>query len=153
MITGLQTFWKNLLHISAVRKSVWYLLCRLFVFFQLCFTSVHGGGSALITCNNVLLAALSKMVILATIPSSCKVNFSYYHSFGMSENYFVFIEQPLIVNSMKLITSQIKGKCMHECMTWSPEEQVVYCCSPVHVAWKMYIQTFPRLMQFQVMQF
>jgi len=74
------------------------------------------------------------MAILATIPSSWKVNFSYYHSFGMSENYLVFIEQPMIVNSMKLIASQIKGKCMHECMTWSPEEQVVYLCSPVHVA-------------------
>jgi len=70
--------------------------------------------------------ALSKMAILATIPSSCKVNFSYYHSFGMSENYLVFIEQPLIVNSMKLITSQIKGKCMHDCMTWSPEEQNIF---------------------------
>lgn len=67
--------------------------------------------------------ALSKMAIVATIPSSWKVNFSYYHSFGMSENYLVFIEQPLTVNSMKLITSQIKGKCMHDCMTWSPEEQ------------------------------
>jgi len=86
-------------------------------------------------CNNVvLLAAISKMAIVATIPSSWKVNFSYYHSFGMSENYLVFIEQPLTVNSMKLITSQIKGKCMHDCMTWSPEEQVVYHCSPVHLA-------------------
>lgn len=104
------------------------------MFFQLCFTSVHGGGSVLIICNNVvLLAALSKMAILVTIPSSCKVNFSYYHSFGMSENYLVFIEQPLIVNSMKVITSQIKGRSMHDCLTWHPEEQVVYHCSPVHV--------------------
>jgi len=67
--------------------------------------------------------ALNKMAILATIPSSWKVNFSYYHSFGMSENYLVFIEQPLIINSMTLVTSQIKGKCMRDCMTWSPEEQ------------------------------
>ena len=105
------------------------------MFFQLCFTPVHGGGSVLSICNNVvLLAALSKMTILATIPSSWKVNFSYYHSFGMSENYLVFIEQPMMVNSMKLIASQIKGKCMHECMTWNPEEQVMYRCSPVHVA-------------------
>jgi len=111
------------------------ICCVVYFCFSKWFTSVHGGGSVLIICNNVVLpTALSKMTILATIPSSCKVNFSYYHSFGMSENYLVFIEQPLIVNSMKLITSQIKGKCMHDCMTWSPEEQVVYCCSPVHVA-------------------
>jgi carotenoid cleavage dioxygenase-like enzyme len=42
----------------------------------------------------------------------------------MSENYLVFIEQPLIINAMKLVTSQVKGKCMRDCMTWSPEELV-----------------------------
>jgi hypothetical protein len=68
--------------------------------------------------------ALKKAAILVTIPSSWKTNMSYYHSFGMSENYIVFIEQPLIINSMKLVTSQVKGRCMQDCMTWSPEEQV-----------------------------
>jgi beta,beta-carotene 9',10'-dioxygenase len=77
-------------------------------------------------CNNVvLLAALNKTAILTTIPSSCKANVSYYHSFGMSENYLVFIEQPLIINAMKLIASQIQGKCMRDCMTWSPDELVM----------------------------
>jgi hypothetical protein len=128
MILRLHTSWKNLLPPSSV-KSLWCWLCRFYVFLQLCFASVHGGGSVPIVSNNVLLAALNKMAVLATGPSSWKVNYSYYHSFGMSENYLVFIEQPLIVNSMKLITSQIKGKCMHDCMTWSPEEQVVYRCS------------------------
>lgn len=67
--------------------------------------------------------ALNKAAILVTIPSSWKTNMSYYHSFGMSENYIVFIEQPLIINSMKLVTSQVKGRCMRDCMTWTPEEQ------------------------------
>jgi carotenoid cleavage dioxygenase-like enzyme len=44
----------------------------------------------------------------------------------MSENYLVFIEQPLIVNSMKVITSQIKGRSMHDCLTWHPEEQNIF---------------------------
>jgi hypothetical protein len=39
---------------------------------------------------------------------------------------------------------------MHDCMTWSPEEQVVYHCSAVHVAWKMYIQIFPTLCSFKL---
>lgn len=68
------------------------------------------------------------MAILATIPSSWKANMSYYHSFGMSENYLVFIEQPLIINSLKLIATQIKGKTMHDCMMWSPEERVIVQC-------------------------
>ncbi|PNF43183.1 hypothetical protein B7P43_G15677 [Cryptotermes secundus] len=67
--------------------------------------------------------ALSKAAVLVTIPSSWKTSMSYYHSFGMSENYIVFIEQPLIINSMKLVTAQVKGRCMRDCMTWSPEEQ------------------------------
>jgi hypothetical protein len=76
-------------------------------------------------CDVILLpTALSKASILATIPSSWKTSMCYYHSFGMSENYLVFIEQPLIINSMKLVTSQVKGKCMRDCMLWRPEELV-----------------------------
>ncbi|KDR21650.1 beta,beta-carotene 15,15'-dioxygenase-like [Zootermopsis nevadensis] len=66
--------------------------------------------------------ALSKAAILTTIPSSWTTNMCYYHSFGMSENYIVFIEQPLIISSMKLVTSQVKGKCLRDCMTWNPQE-------------------------------
>jgi carotenoid cleavage dioxygenase-like enzyme len=42
----------------------------------------------------------------------------------MSENYLVFIEQPLILNTMKLVTTQVKGKSLRDCMTWSPKELV-----------------------------
>jgi hypothetical protein len=76
-------------------------------------------------CDDIVLPiALSKTAILATIPSSWKTNMCYYHSFGMSENYLVFIEQPLIISAMKLVTSQVKGKSMWDCMTWNPEELV-----------------------------
>lgn len=154
MIPLLLTSWKNLLPPSSAKSSMWCLLCRVYGIFQLCFTSVHEGGSLLFLRNNVLsLAALKKTAILATIPTSWTANFSYYHSFGMSENYLVFIEQPLIINSMKLITSQIKGRCMRDCMTWSPDERVMYCCSPVHVAWKMYVQTLPDSCSFKLHSF
>lgn len=76
------------------------------------------------TDNIVLSVALSKAAILTTIPSSWTTNMCYYHSFGMSENYIVFIEQPLIISSMKLVTSQVKGKCLRDCMTWNPQELV-----------------------------
>lgn len=66
--------------------------------------------------------ALKKAVILTTISSSWKTSMSYYHSFGMSENYIVFIEQPLVVSAVKLATSQVKGHSMRDCMNWSPEE-------------------------------
>ncbi|RUS78822.1 hypothetical protein EGW08_013407, partial [Elysia chlorotica] len=38
------------------------------------------------------------MKIVATAPSRWKMNISYTHSFGLTENYFVQLEQPLAVN-------------------------------------------------------
>ncbi|XP_046576729.1 beta,beta-carotene 15,15'-dioxygenase-like, partial [Haliotis rubra] len=40
--------------------------------------------------------------LVSTIPSRWKVNISYNHSFGMSENYFVVLEQTLVANLLKL---------------------------------------------------
>lgn len=64
--------------------------------------------------------------ILTTIPSSWRASYGYYHSFGMSENYLVFLEQPLIVNTLKLATSQVKSKSMHDCIEWHPQEKVKF---------------------------
>lgn len=65
---------------------------------------------------------LSSAQTVATLPSRMKTYFSYYHSFGMSDNYFVFIEQPWVANSLKLISSKIKGISFMECLEWMPEE-------------------------------
>ncbi|XP_046405913.1 beta,beta-carotene 15,15'-dioxygenase-like [Ischnura elegans] len=67
--------------------------------------------------------AWKKAKVLANIPSPYKVNYNYYHSFGMSPNYFVLIEQPMLVNAMKLISLPLKGKALKECMEWHPEEE------------------------------
>ncbi|XP_037795664.1 beta,beta-carotene 15,15'-dioxygenase-like [Penaeus monodon] len=64
--------------------------------------------------------------IVGTIPSSFRASFSYYHSFGMSEEYLLFLEQPLLVNTLKLATSQIKSRAMHDCMEWHPQEKVKF---------------------------
>nr|CAD7428112.1 unnamed protein product [Timema monikensis] len=66
---------------------------------------------------------IPKTSILTNIPSSWYSNVSYYHSFGMSENYIVFIEQPLVINGMKLLTANVKGKSLRECMDWHSNEQ------------------------------
>lgn len=42
----------------------------------------------------------------------------YYHSFAMTPNYFVFIENPFVVNVWALLTMKIKGRSFHECMKW-----------------------------------
>ncbi|XP_072342580.1 carotenoid-cleaving dioxygenase, mitochondrial isoform X2 [Scyliorhinus torazame] len=54
---------------------------------------------------------------------------SYYHSFGMSKNYIIFVEQPLKINLLKILTSKFRGKSMNNAINWEPELNTV-----IHVA-------------------
>lgn len=49
---------------------------------------------------------------------------SYYHSYAITQNYIVFVEQPMLVNGFKLATCTPKGLPMHDCFEWHPEEKV-----------------------------
>lgn len=66
--------------------------------------------------------AYKKAKILTTIPSSYKASFSYCHSFAITKNYIIFLEQPLLVNGFKLGTCTPKGKSMLDCLDWCPSE-------------------------------
>ncbi|XP_038634401.1 beta,beta-carotene 9',10'-oxygenase-like isoform X2 [Scyliorhinus canicula] len=46
---------------------------------------------------------------------------SYYHSFGMSKNYIIFVEQPLKINVLKILTSKFRGKSLNNAINWEPE--------------------------------
>lgn len=63
---------------------------------------------------------------LATVSSSWKACYGYYHSFSVSENYLVFLEQPLLVNTLKLATSQLKSRALNDCFEWHPQEKVKF---------------------------
>lgn len=43
---------------------------------------------------------------------------SYYHSFAMTPHFFVFVENPFVVNVWALLTMKMKGRSFHECMKW-----------------------------------
>ena len=45
---------------------------------------------------------LKRATLVATIPSRWKFNISYNHSFGMTQNYFVILEQTLVMNTLKI---------------------------------------------------
>ncbi|XP_074596368.1 carotenoid-cleaving dioxygenase, mitochondrial-like [Brevipalpus obovatus] len=70
--------------------------------------------------------AFRSSTIICTIPSSWKTCFSYVHSFAMSINYIIIIEQPLVVNAFKLATCTAKGKSLEECLEWRPEESTKF---------------------------
>ncbi|XP_014255156.1 beta,beta-carotene 9',10'-oxygenase-like [Cimex lectularius] len=64
----------------------------------------------------------SKATILATVPTRHKMGITFTHSLGMTENYLIYIEQPMYMPGMKLVAAYGKGKSMSECMEWRPKE-------------------------------
>ncbi|XP_078699399.1 carotenoid-cleaving dioxygenase, mitochondrial-like [Branchiostoma floridae x Branchiostoma belcheri] len=64
---------------------------------------------------------LENASIVCSIPASFSLSASYYHSFGMTQNYFVFIEQPLYMNIPKILLARIQDVGVTECFDWHTE--------------------------------
>ncbi|KAJ8276087.1 hypothetical protein COCON_G00078390 [Conger conger] len=64
--------------------------------------------------------------VLCTIPSADRGRPSYYHSFAMSQNYVVFIEQPMKMDLLKIVTSKLRGKPINDGIYWDPSLDTVF---------------------------
>ncbi|KAM5142359.1 carotenoid-cleaving dioxygenase, mitochondrial-like [Mantella aurantiaca] len=64
--------------------------------------------------------------VICSIEPEEKMKPAYYHSFGMSENYVVFVEMPLRLDIVKLLISQIRGKSFSVIMRWEPQLNTVF---------------------------
>lgn len=64
--------------------------------------------------------------ILCSIMPTNKSHPSYYHSFAMSENYVVFIEQPVKMDLLKIVTCKLRGKALSEGIYWDPKQDTVF---------------------------
>ncbi|KAM9299371.1 carotenoid-cleaving dioxygenase, mitochondrial-like [Gastrophryne carolinensis] len=64
--------------------------------------------------------------VICSIEPKEKMKPAYYHSFGMSENYVVFVEQPLRLNIMKILISQLRGKPFSGIISWEPKLNTVF---------------------------
>ncbi|KAG7484812.1 hypothetical protein MATL_G00054770 [Megalops atlanticus] len=64
--------------------------------------------------------------VLCSIPSVERGQPSYYHSFAMSENYVVFIEQPIKMDLLKIVTSKLRGKGISEGIYWDPRVDTIF---------------------------
>ncbi|XP_069080794.1 carotenoid-cleaving dioxygenase, mitochondrial-like isoform X3 [Pleurodeles waltl] len=51
---------------------------------------------------------------------------SYYHSFGMTENYVVFIEQPVKIDLMRLVAAKLMRKGFSGVIKWTPEDNTIF---------------------------
>uniref|UniRef100_A0A3Q4AQR4 Beta-carotene 15, 15-dioxygenase 2, like n=1 Tax=Mola mola TaxID=94237 RepID=A0A3Q4AQR4_MOLML len=69
---------------------------------------------------------LSGAEVICSIPASEPRKPSYYHSFVMSENYIVFIEQPVKLDMLKFLLYRIQGKGFHNVMTWQPQCETIF---------------------------
>ncbi|CAB1458505.1 unnamed protein product [Pleuronectes platessa] len=69
---------------------------------------------------------LERATVLCSITPDDKSKPSYYHSFAMSENYVVFIEQPIKMNLMTIVTGKLRGKSISDGFSWDPSLNTVF---------------------------
>ncbi|XP_042896684.1 carotenoid-cleaving dioxygenase, mitochondrial isoform X2 [Parasteatoda tepidariorum] len=64
--------------------------------------------------------------ILSSLSANHKTSFSYYHSFGLTPRYILFLEQPLYVNTVRMAASGIKGYSVKDCFDWCPKDKTKF---------------------------
>ncbi|XP_049587997.1 retinal Mueller cells isomerohydrolase isoform X2 [Syngnathus scovelli] len=59
---------------------------------------------------------LEKSQVVVQLPSSERLKPSYIHSFGLTDNYFVFVEQPVKINLLKFLSAwSVRGATYMDC--------------------------------------
>lgn len=54
--------------------------------------------------------------VICSIPSGRRFGLSYFHSFGITENYIIFLEQSIKISFAKLIMTALRNKAFSNCM-------------------------------------
>lgn len=62
--------------------------------------------------------------IVARVPARWKFNPAYMHTFGITDNYFVIVEQPLAVSLVSMFGAQINNQPLATCLKWHNDENV-----------------------------
>lgn len=58
--------------------------------------------------------------VMSAIKSSGKMSVNYLHSFAMTENYYVYVEQPLFINLLKILTAKIRRATLLSAIEYWP---------------------------------
>lgn len=61
--------------------------------------------------------------VFCSISSRSLLSPSYYHSFGVTENYVVFLEQPFKLDILKMATAYMRGVSWASCMSFDREDK------------------------------
>ncbi|KAM4721781.1 beta,beta-carotene 15,15'-dioxygenase [Rhinophrynus dorsalis] len=73
--------------------------------------------------NEKKKSPLKHAEVLCSIPARRLLSPSYYHSFGMTENYIIFIEQPLKLEIVKMATAYFRGANWASCISFHEDEK------------------------------
>lgn len=76
--------------------------------------------------NNEGKPMFDKVQIVASMPARWSVNPSYMHSFGMTQNYFIIIEQPCTIY-VPTVALKIFGEPITSCFRWYETEYTRIC--------------------------
>lgn len=68
--------------------------------------------------------ALRNVQQVCSIPFRSTLFPSYFHSFGMTENYIVFVEQPFKLDIVKLATAYFRGANWGNCLKFCKDDIV-----------------------------
>ncbi|XP_074549550.1 beta,beta-carotene 15,15'-dioxygenase [Halichoeres trimaculatus] len=69
--------------------------------------------------------ALKNAEVICTVPCRTLLTPSYYHSFGITDNYIIFIEQPLKLDILKMATAYMRGVNWASCLKFCPDENTL----------------------------
>ncbi|XP_025269760.1 carotenoid isomerooxygenase-like [Camponotus floridanus] len=71
------------------------------------------------------LSMFDQATIVASIPSKRLLNPSYMHSFGITDNYFIIVEQPLAISFTRMMFTRLKKEPMINCLKWHENESTL----------------------------
>jgi carotenoid isomerooxygenase len=60
--------------------------------------------------------------VVAKVPVRWKLHPSYMHTFGITENYFIIVEQPMTVSVPAMVKSKVYNEPIISCLKWFSEE-------------------------------
>lgn len=67
-----------------------------------------------------------KAQIVASVPSRWKFNPGYMHTFGVTENYFIIVEQPLAISVASAIKAQLTNEPLIGSLKWFGDKQTYF---------------------------
>ncbi|XP_043785950.1 carotenoid isomerooxygenase isoform X2 [Apis laboriosa] len=71
------------------------------------------------------LSMFDQATIIASVPSRWLLNPSYMHTFGITENYFIIVEQPLSVSLTTIVSCKMKQQPMCAALKWYENENTL----------------------------